>query len=351
MRLTVKKTPPVRRGRRHVLYKPLFLIPLLLFPLSGCGEKAEKKAERSVFAMDTLIDMAAYGDGADAALEACEESIKEIESRFSTELSGSEIQNLNLSGGVALTVSDAVAGVLKTALEVSEKSGGAFDITVYPLVRAWGFIGGSYRVPPDGEISELLERVGYANVGVDGNTVTLKNGAEIDLGGIAKGYAADALKEVLARHGVDSGLISLGGNVLAYGTKPDGGAWRIGIAAPDGSADIAGILSVKNATVVTSGSYQRYFEENGVVYGHILDPATGRPAETDLKSVTIVCDNGALADALSTALFVLGEEKALSYHDAYGGFEAVLITADDRMVCTSGLKDCLTETVYAVEYR
>ena len=183
---------------------------------------------------------------------------------------------------------------------------------------------------------------------ISGTTVTLDEGTQIDLGGIAKGYASDRVAAIFTEHKVPRGLVRLGGNILAWGDRPDGAGWRIGIqdpADPDNSEALAGVLELKDAFAVTSGSYQRYFEEDGKTYHHIIDPATGYPADSGLTSVTVVADrntgSGTLCDALSTALFVMGEEQALEYwrSGAYD-FQMVLVTEDGRVVATDGLKDC-----------
>lgn len=332
----------------------LKIMCVLLLPsfLALCGCDSVKAGKRSFFAMDTLIDMTVYGGNSEKALEDCEAAVIALEERLSTEIPGSEIWEINRSNGSPTAVSERTASLISAALDVSVKSSGAFDITVYPLVKAWGFIGGDYRVPADAEISGLLELVDYARVKVENNTVALGEGMALDLGGIAKGYASDILKQELEKNGITSAVISLGGNVLAHGSRPGGGAWRIGILKPDGSGDIAGVLSVSDTVISTSGTYQRYFEKDGVIYHHILDPATGRPANSGLKSVTVVCESGATADALSTTLLILGEEKALEYYDRYGGFEAVLITDDGRMICTGGLKSSLSDVdeAYTLQY-
>ena len=233
------------------------------------------------------------------------------------------------------------------------ETGGAFDITVAPVVSAWGFAGGEeYRVPSQAELDRLLELVDGSAVKLEDGTVTLGPGQAIDLGGVAKGYAADKIVGVLRGHDVPRANISLGGNVLAWGDRPGGTPWRVGIQDParPGEQDaLAGVVELTDAFAVTSGGYQRYFEEGGKRYHHIIDPATGCPADSGLTSVTVVAGigegyPGTMCDALSTALFVMGEEKALDFWRTWEGtpFELILVTEDGRVVVTEGLADRFT---------
>ena len=214
-------------------------------------------------------------------------------------------------------------------------------------MRAWGFTDGNYRVPADAELDALLQTTGWTEVSVDGTTASLPEGFALDLGGIGKGYAAGRCKEILKAHGVTSALLSLGGNVSALGSKPDGTAWTVAIEDPDGGAYL-GTVQITDQCVVTSGGYQRYFEQDGVRYWHILDPETGKPARSGMKSVTIVSADDALADALSTALFVMGPERAADFWRVHRAeFGAVWLTDDGRLFVTEGLT-LTTEREYEV---
>ena len=216
-----------------------------------------------------------------------------------------------------------------------------------PLMRAWGFTDGNYRVPADAELDALLQTTGWTEVSVDGTTASLPGGFALDLGGIGKGYAAGRCKEILKAHGVTSALLSLGGNVSALGSKPDGTAWTVAIEDPDGG-DYLGTVQIADQCVVTSGGYQRYFEQDGVRYWHILDPETGKPARSGMKSVTIVSADDTLADALSTALFVMGPERAADFWRVHRAeFGAVWLTDDGRLFVTEGLT-LTTEREYEV---
>ena len=221
-----------------------------------------------------------------------------------------------------------------------KKSGGAFDITIYPIVKLWGFTTGKYEVPNKEEILKNLEYVDSSNIKLDEKegTVTVPENIEIDLGGIAKGYAGKKAAEKIRSMGIESALLNLGGNIQTIGSKPDGSAWGVSICNPEDSSKQLCRIEVVDKAVVTSGGYQRYFEENGKSYHHIIDPKSGYPAENGLLSVTIVDEDGMLCDALSTTLFVLGKDKALEYCEKYG-IEAILMTDDKKIYVTDGLKE------------
>ena len=226
----------------------------------------------------------------------------------------------------------------------------AFDPTLAPVLDAWGFTKDERRVPSAEELKELLSHTGCGKVALektaDGWTVTLLDGAQLDLGGIAKGYAADLLRAQLEKEGVTSATLDLGGDVFVMGRKTDGSDWRIAVKDPADTESYLGIVSAADKFIVTSGVYERYFEENGVRYHHILDPKTGCPAESGLVSVTVLCENGAWADALSTACFVLGPDGALALRDDLADqgtdFELILVTDDGRVLYTDGLADAFT---------
>lgn len=244
------------------------------------------------------------------------------------------------------SLSGNAAELMEQALELCRRTGGALDISVYPIVRAWGFTTGSYQVPDEETIQSLLPLVDYTQIQYDAATgvVTLPEGMEIDLGSVAKGYAGQLAAQMLREHGVQSALLNLGGNVQTVGTKPDGSPWQIGIKDPQGE-DAMMVLSVEDQAVVTSGGYERYFEQDGQTYWHIMDPSTGHPADSGLLSVTIVGKQGIICDGLSSSLFVMGLEKAADLWAQSGDFEAVFVTASGEVYITEGLQDrfALTE--------
>ena len=319
------------------------LAAAMLLCLTACG--APKKAELSLFAMDTYMTLVAYGDEAEDALAEASRTINDLESRLSRTREGSEIWAVNHRGTADLDAE--TSALLANALALSAETDGRFDITVAPLVEAWAIHSDHPRVPGQDEIDSLLALVGSSHVSLSASTVTVDDGCAIDLGGIAKGYASDRVAEIFAANGVKSGTVSLGGNVYVCGKRPDGKLWNVAVQDPK-SDGYACMLSLSDTFAVTSGGYQRYFTaEDGTVYQHIIDPATGYPAQSDLLSVTVVCPSGTRADAYSTALYVMGEEGAIRFWEAQQGgdhpFEAVLITTDGRIVCTPGLADHFTK--------
>jgi len=312
------------------------LLPALI--LSGCSRTDVGVTKKTFLAMDTVMTLTVYGENGEAAAEQAASRILEIEKALSASAESSELAALNASAGEPVAVSRDVLNPLRSALGTAKKSGGALDITVLPLVEAWGFLTKDYHVPERAELDALLEKIGYEKIKIDGETVVCPEGMGIDFGAVAKGYASQCAAEIL-RGRVTGAVISLGGSVQTVGVKPNGQKWKVAIADPlDPENGTVGTLSVEEAAVVTSGSYQRYFERGGVRYHHILDPKTGAPAESGLLSVTVVCADGTEADGLSTALFVLGLDGAMNYRDTYGGFEAVFVTEDRRVTVTDGLK-------------
>ena len=312
---------------------------LLFFTLCGCGAQRQTG---EWFAMDTVMTAAVYGSA--DALDAVEAETYRLDALLAAQKDDSEIAAVNDGAEV---VSEETAALLRRALEIAAETNGAYDPTVYPLMRAWGFTDGNYRVPADAELDALLQATGWTEVSVDGTTASLPEGFALDLGGIGKGYAAGRCKEILKAHGVTSALLSLGGNVSALGSKPDSTAWTVAIEDPDGG-DYLGTVQIADQCVVTSGGYQRYFEQDGVRYWHILDPETGKPARSGMKSVTIVSADDTLADALSTALFVMGPEQAADFWRVHRAeFGAVWLTDDERLFVTEGLT-LTTERKYEV---
>lgn len=309
--------------------------------LCSCGTAAPRRADVQFTAMDTFMHLTAYGDGAQAALARAQQDVLQLEQWLSVTDPNSEIFAANEATGRAVSVNDNTAQMVDFALAMSRRTVGAMDPTVYPLVRAWGFTTDQHRVPEQAELDTLLPLVGAEQVTLEGNTLTLSPGAMLDLGSVAKGWAGDRLTQDLKQAGITSAILRLGGNIQAVGTKPDGSDWVVGIQDPD-SDNMLGRLSVRDCAVVTSGGYQRSFIENGQTYWHIIDPATGYPARTGLTSVTVVAPSGALCDALSTALFVMGMDKAANHWREYGDFEAVFIQDDGSIIITEGLQGCFT---------
>ena len=332
----------------------LLLAALAVCGLTGCGgtrDPDEAQESIQVIAMDTAMVLTAYGKESTRAVYDAEEEVRRLDALLSRTSGSSEVSMLNGAGGEMVPVGAEICTLIQTAGDFTEATGGAFDITIAPVVSAWGFTTDSYQVPDREALQTLLGSVGMEHVHLSGGSARLDPGTMIDLGGIAKGYTADRVAEIFQEHAVPRGKVELGGNILVIGDKPDGTAWRVGVQDPKHPDEADGLVCVLNLTdafAVTSGSYQRYFEQDGKRYHHIIDPATGCPADSGLTSVTVVADsargNGTMCDALSTALFVMGEDKALDFwRSGVYDFQLVLVTEDGRVVVTEGLKDGFVE--------
>lgn len=283
----------------------------------SCSQVTEPRTE---MVMGTVCTVNAYSDGTAKLYDALFDRLHKIEDDFSVNISTSQVSAVNEAAGLrAVPVSSDVLYVVRTALKYAELTGGAFDPTVGPLVKIWGINTDHARVPSQQEISAALALINWRDVVLTENddgsgTVMLRRpGMSLDLGGIVKGYSADELTAILKARNVKRAIIDLGGNIYVFGTKKDGSLWKVGVknpSAPEGNPAL--VLSLANSTVVTSGVYERFFIQNGVRYHHILDTKTGSPARTGLLSSTIVCESSIAADALSTSVFVLGEEKGMA---------------------------------------
>ncbi len=313
------------------------LLLALLLALPGCAPA--QPLERTFFAMDTVMTLRLYEGGDENTLDQAEARVRELEGLWSVTDGTSEISTLNHDGSAEL--SPETAELLGAALDMCRRTDGALDISTYPVLRAWGFTTGEYSVPGGEAIAALLPLVDYGRVALEAGAAALPPGMEIDLGSVAKGYTGDALAALLKQGGAASALLDLGGNIQAVGSKPDGSPWRVAIRDPAGDGNI-GVVEVVDQVVVTSGGYERYFEEDGVRYWHIIDPATGWPARSGLTSVTVVGESGLLCDGLSTALFVMGREGALEHWRQHRDFEAVLVSEDGSVTITAGLEGRFT---------
>lgn len=325
----------------------VLLIGCLAHVLTGQQEKQAADTDpvvRQLFAMDTVMTFTAYGEEAEAVVQAAMEEVERLDALLSTGSSSSEISQINAAGGGSLSAD--TAAILTEALTLYQDTDGLFDCSIYPLMQLWGFPTQEYHVPTEEELAQTLALVDASRLQLedDGSGVTLGEGQQIDLGGIAKGYTSARVMAIYEEYGITSGMVSLGGNVQTLHTKPDGSAWRIGIQDPDKTAgEILAVVEVENEAVITSGGYERYFEEDGETYIHILDPRTGRPADSGLTSVTIISPDGMLADGLSTSLYIMGLDEAADYWREHAdSFEMVLVTGDGTLHVTEGIADRLS---------
>lgn len=291
-----------------------------------------------LYAMDTIMTLTAYGPNVQTALTAAENEITRLDTLFSISSESGDIYRVNQYGEGDL--SEDSLTLLSSALNYYNETEGIFDCTIEPVMEAWGFTTQDYRVPEQAELDNLLSRVDASCISFTGNHVTLPENVRLDLGGIAKGFTSARVMNVFAENGVTSGIISLGGNVQTLGKKPDGSLWRVGIQDPVNPDDMFAVVEVADEAVITSGAYQRYFEQDGIHYHHIIDPQTGYPADNGLISVTIISPDGTLADALSTSLFIMGPEKAAAFWQNHRNlFDAILMTDNGDVLVTSGLAD------------
>lgn len=295
--------------------------------------------------MDTLMQFKIWGDT--PAASELNAMLREMEQEWSVTLSDSELSRLNHDGET--TLSELTAELLSEAVSLSARTDGSFDPTVYPLVKCWGFTESAYRVPSAPELQALLPYVGIDKVTLSGKEVALADGVALDFGGIAKGFAAEKLAERLEAANTPA-LLILGGNIQTVGNKPDGTPWSIGISDPNAPEQSAATITFHGSmALVTSGGYQRYFEADGILYHHIIDPKTGYPVDNSLASVTILAKSGTLADAFSTALYVMGFDEGVRFWQESDDFEVVWILKNGKIIATEGaaplLSDCSFEVV------
>lgn len=317
------------------------LLALGLLALAGC-QKAPEPVEYTTFAMDTVMNFTLYGEKGqtvDTVESLLAGEVSALDKILSATEEGSDIARLNRRG--AGGVGAETAEVLAKALELCEATGGALDITAYPAVKAWGFTQEEHRVPSPAELEALAEKIDYAAVRLEGDAVSLPEGVEMDLGAVAKGWAGDLLAETVRANGISSALLDLGqSTIAAVGAKPDGSPWRIGVVDPARPGAYFAVVELEDMAMGTSGGYQRYFEQDGEIYWHILDPKTAAPARSGLASVTVASPSAFLCDGLSTALFVMGLEDGAQFWRDHPelDFEAVFVTEDGEIYRTAGLE-------------
>ncbi len=321
----------------------LIVLPFLLLLLS-CSKGEERVFRKSKILMDTLVTISVVersGERAERVIDSAFDEIKRLEGLISFWTEDSEIATINRNAGISpVKVSSLTLDMIEKALFISEKTGGAFDPTVGSLMRLWDFKRGI--IPDEKAIKERMKLVDYSSVTIERKDSTVflrRKGMSFDTGGIAKGYAADLAVSVLKRMGIRAGLVAVAGDIKAFGTKPDGMPWRVGIRNPRPSGkddDILMTVELKDKAISTSGDYERFFIKDGRRYHHILNAKTGYPA-MGCQSVTVIAKEGALTDGFATAIFVLGPERGMKVIEDFG-YEGLIIDAEGRVYKTKGLR-------------
>lgn len=329
---------------------------ILIIMLVGCSNENEANtskttstttvndtipASKEFFAMDTYMEVDAYGDNGEKAVAKAEKEVNKLDSILSTGKSTSEISKLNKNK--KQVVSADTMSLIKESVKISKETNSAFNPTIYPLMELWGFTTKNYYVPKDNEIKPLLNHMDIDNIKIDEskNEVSFKDSnMKIDLGAIAKGYTSSKIIDIFKENNIKSGMVTLGGNVQVLGKKPDGSLWKVGIQNPISESEYLGVLQTSDKAVITSGGYERNFTKNGKTYHHILDPSNGYPENNGLTSVTIISSDGTLADALSTSLFVMGKDKAIDFYKKSNyNFDFILYTSDNKLIISDGIED------------
>lgn len=322
---------------------------LTIITQTGCSSSQEvEPVSKEGFYLDTVCTISVYEqDGAldrekaETTIDKAYERCRELEKALSRTITSSDVSRINAAGGAWTEVGDDALAVIKAGIHYGEISDGAFDITIGPVSSLWDFEAQDPVVPAASDIEEALTHVDYRQIRIDGNRVRLTDPeAALDLGGIAKGYIADELADLLEEEGVTSAVVNLGGNIVTIGAKPDGTPFRIGIERPfTDRSEIVGSTALENETIVTSGIYERQFEKDGKLYHHVLDSETGYPADTDLEAVSLVAARGHSMDidAMSTITLMKGKEAGKAFIEAQDGIEAVFIDDEDRTTMTDDM--------------
>ena len=311
---------------------------LLIFPFVLCGCRNLQKSSLFFQAMNTFVSVQTFGENSKNVNQKIKARLSELESLFSTTDSSSEIYKLNHSSE-KIQVSSETYSLLSYSVKMAEIFNGHFNPALFPVIREWGFTTGNYHVPSQEKINFLLKKTDFSQIQFfDDNFVQLQDSMSVDFGSVAKGFASDEIVKILSENNILSALIDFGGNIIAFGEKPDSSFWRIGIKNPFGG-EVSLAVKVKNQMVITSGGYERFFtDENQKKYIHIFDGKTGFPVENEIESITIICENGLYADTLSTALFIIGSENAVSFWRERKDFQMIILQKDGSILYTSPLE-------------
>lgn len=332
----------------------LLIVSVVMIFFAGCSQEKNTTSVASatennlktktldVFAMDTYMNIKYFTDENSDCSEKLQSEIEHLESIFSVTNENSDISKINSNAGRFIPISEDTAALVKRAVEISEMTQGSLDITVYPILKEWGFTTGNYKIPEQKILNNLLKNTGYQNIALQDNQIKIPENFAMDLGAVAKGYTGDKLCDILKKENVSSALINLGGNVQTVGKKPDGSLWNVALKNPIDTEKEICVVPLSDKAMITSGGYERYFVgEDGKKYWHILDPKTGYPSDKGLLSVTVIGEDGTLCDALSTALFVMGEEKAKAFAKAHSEIDVILINDNMEIFITENLKDSI----------
>ncbi len=318
----------------------------LIFSLIGCTNSNDdsKPLSKTEYFMGTVVTVTLYDNKSEKIIDKAFEEVKKIEQLVSINMEGTELDEVNNNAGIKpVKVSDDTYNIIKKGLEYSSLTNGSFDITIGPLVKLWSIGLPEAKVPTIEEIKEKIQYINYNDVELNNSEKTVflkKTGMIIDLGGIAKGYTADVIAQTLKDEGVEKAIIDLGGNIYALGEKAENTLWRIGIQNPDQTrGEIVGSINVKDKSIVTSGIYERFIEQDGVKYHHILSPKSGYPYDNEIAGVTIISDKSIDGDALSTSVFSMGITKGLEFINSLPDTEAIFITKDHKIYLTEGSKE------------
>ena len=293
----------------------LFIVFTISLFLLGCGKNKTIQTADSFFAMDTVMTIEANGERSEEAVTEIKKMIFDVEAILSNKDKNSELSLLNKKK--RLKVSEDLIELAKASVEYANLTDGALDITTYEASRAWGFLDGNYRIPDREELQSLVKNIDYRNIKIDKDTITLGEDTSIWFGAVAKGYCSQKAVQILKKYEINSAIVNLGGNVVCVGKPLD-------------------------EAVVSSGNYQRFFEKDGKIYHHILDPKTAAPADVDIDMVTIVTPDATRADCLSTALYVMGMDKAIDFYNRSGKDFGLVIAKDNELFISSNLKDKFT---------
>ena len=318
----------------------MFLCGCFLLTMCSCNSKGELRTEFT--AMNTLINLRVFSCSngeRDSAIRAFEDKINELDALFDANAETGDVARVN-GGNTKINVSEDTAAIIEKSILANDLTNGAFDITIMPVLKLWGFDNGNYGVPKKEEIKTALSFVGKDKLSLNEKILTKEENTQISLGGIAKGYLGDELLKLAEKYGA-SAVLSLGGNIVLCGENEEKGEWTVGVKNPLETDSLVCTFKHKgNVSVVTSGGYERSFTKDGKTYHHIIDTKTGEPAASDLLSVTVIGKDGALCDAFSTALFVMGKEKAVKFAKEHNDFEYIFITENKEIITTDGVESC-----------